>query len=65
MITRITLTIRTIFKDTNIKDNNDNDNNGNNYNARKNKQRKRNTIRFEPPFSKNVRLKLGDIDKHF
>ena len=41
--------------------NNNNDSNNNNNNPRKGKQRKRNIIWFNPPFSKNVATKIGSI----
>ena len=53
----------------NNNNNNNNDNNNNN-NPRTGKQRKRNIIWFNPPFSKNVATKIGRyflnlVDKHF
>ena len=50
--------------------NNNDDDNNNNNNPRKSKQRERNIIWFNPPFSKNVPTKieryfLNIIDKHF
>ena len=50
--------------------NNNNNDNNNNNNPRTGKQRKRNIIWFNPPFSKNVATKIGRyflnlVDKHF
>ena len=41
--------------------NNNNNSNDNNNNPRTGKQRKRNIIWFNPPFSKNVATKIGSI----
>ena len=41
--------------------NNNNNSNDNNNNPRTGKQRKRNIVWFNPPFSKNVATKIGSI----
>ena len=58
------------IRGNNNNSNNNNNKNNNNNNPRTGKQLKRNIIRFNPPFSKNVAKKIGRYflnlaDKHF